>query len=61
MSTDELTTWLEAQISELTVVLLVSKGDEAGLLEGEHALLVLQREDEEALTHWGCSLSGGVP
>ena len=47
MSTYELTTWLEAQISELTVVLLVSKGDEAGLLEGEHALLVLQREDKE--------------
>ena len=47
MSTDELTTWLEGQISELTVVLLVSKGDEAGLLEGEHALLVLQREEEE--------------
>jgi hypothetical protein len=48
MSTADLTTRLDGQISELTVVLLVSKGGgEAGLLEGEHALLVLQREDEE--------------
>ena len=48
MSPDQLATYLDDQISDSTVVLLVSrKGDGAGLLEREHALLVLQLQEEE--------------